>query len=108
MSKSFRESLMNHISDGTTSLRAISESTGVSYEQLKKLKQGKSLTTNVDDAILIASHFGLTVDEFMGDRSKTYRAEILELFDALSSEEQDFLLAAARGISSKAHGEEPK
>lgn len=45
------------------SLRNVALEAGVSYEQLKNLKQGKSQRTNVDDAMKVASAFGVTLHD---------------------------------------------
>ncbi|MFB9149554.1 S24 family peptidase [Roseovarius ramblicola] len=43
----------------------IADSTGVSYEQLKKLRQRPQGSTNVDDAVKIANFFGVNVSDFI-------------------------------------------
>ncbi|GGG77710.1 transcriptional regulator [Salipiger pallidus] len=47
------------------SLRKIADVAGVSYEQLKKVSQGKSRSTNVDDAQKVASALDMTLDQFL-------------------------------------------
>lgn len=92
----FRESFLLHVEQSGKSLRHIAEGSDVSYEQLKKLKQGKALTTNVDDAIKIARFFGKTLDEFLDDPSIRKDAELLSLLSDLQPQEREFLLNAAR------------
>lgn len=75
----------------------LARDTGVSYEQLKKVKQGKTQATNVDDAITIANYFGMSMDEFIGDKTQDERRDILDLYSKLSVQERDLLLAASRG-----------
>jgi hypothetical protein len=70
----------------------------VSYEQLKKLRQGKSQSTNVDDAVRIAHVFGLTLDEFLGDTTVADRQELASLWRKLSEAERELLRAAAAGL----------
>jgi transcriptional regulator with XRE-family HTH domain len=98
MRKMFRQALLDACDRTQTSLRAVANSTGVSYEQLKKLKQGKSQSTNVDDAVLIANFFGMSLDEFLGDDTHQKRDEILDLYSRLAPQERELLLAAARGF----------
>lgn len=70
MSMTFSEALTKALISSGKSLRQIAESAGVSYEQMKKVKQGKSQSTNVDDAQKVATAIGLTLDQFLnGDFS---------------------------------------
>lgn len=66
----FSEALKIAMSIRGLSLRRVSEMSGVSYEQLKKLSQGKTKSTNVDDAQKLAVSLGFSLDQFMaGDFS---------------------------------------
>ncbi|MGC0224943.1 helix-turn-helix domain-containing protein [Pseudooceanicola nitratireducens] len=98
MAKTFRDALSQAIEQTATTWSAVASATGVSYEQLKKLKQGKSQSTNVDDAVKIANHFGMTLDEFIDDQTRYQREEILDLLRTLKEQERDLLIAAARGM----------
>lgn len=70
MSMTFSEALTKALIFSGKSLRQIAESADVSYEQMKKVKQGKSQSTNVDDAQKVAAAIGLTLDQFLnGDFS---------------------------------------
>lgn len=106
MRMAFRDALLKALEDDGVSLRSVATATGISYEQLKKLKQGKSTSTNVDDAVVIANHFGMSLDEFIGDRTKVVRGEIVELYNALEPSERSLLLAAARGFRAQRQVEE--
>lgn len=65
MAMTFADALMKAVTARGISLRKVADLAGVSYEQLKKVRQGKSKTTNVDDAQLVASALGLTLDQFL-------------------------------------------
>lgn len=78
------------------SLRQLAGESGVSYEQLKKMLQRDDASTNFDDGVRVAKAFGVSVDEFLGDPSVRLRTELLQLFQQLSPEEQEFLLDVAR------------
>lgn len=66
----FSEALKTAMSLRGLSLRRVSDISGVSYEQLKKLSQGKTKSTNVDDAQKLAVALGFSLDKFMsGDFS---------------------------------------
>lgn len=98
----FREALLRRIdTPGGPSLRAVAAGSGVSYEQLKKLRQRDTATTNVDDAVKIARFFGVTLDEFLGDTMAADRARAVALYMQLSPEERQFLRDAAAGRASR-------
>lgn len=46
-------------------MRQVARDAGVSYEQLKNLAQGKSKSTNVDDALRIAAAFSSSLEDFL-------------------------------------------
>jgi hypothetical protein len=46
-------------------LRRVAELSGVSYEQLKKLKQRSNASTNVEDAAKLSSVLGMTIEQVM-------------------------------------------
>ncbi|MDN5567690.1 MAG: phage repressor protein [Paracoccus sp. (in: a-proteobacteria)] len=62
MEVTFKMALERALLETGRSLRSVAMASGVSYEQLKNLKQGKAKSTNVDDAIRVASAFGVTLD----------------------------------------------
>lgn len=96
--KTFRAALMDAISDRDISLKSVAEGAGVSYEQLKKLGQNKSKSTNVDDAIKIARYFGQTLDQFLEDDQATNRVELMRLYNQLTDQERAILLRSAKGV----------
>lgn len=65
MSKNFRLALINAIATKEVPLRVVSERSGVSYEQLKKITQRETASTNVDDAMKVAAAFGCSLDQFI-------------------------------------------
>lgn len=98
----FREALLARTGGpDQPSLRAVAEGAGVSYEQLKKVRQGKSGSTNADDAVRVAHFLGLTLDEFLNDRLAEDRAEIARLYSQLSEDERQLLRDAAHGRASR-------
>lgn len=64
MEKSFKDALQHALRETGRSLRGIAIEADVSYEQLKSLNQGKSTSTNVDDAVRVARAFGVTLEAF--------------------------------------------
>lgn len=69
MKRTFRNAFIAALADTRVSIRQVADASGVSYEQLKKLNQGKSESTNVEDAQKIALYFNRTLDEFLSATS---------------------------------------
>lgn len=65
MDMTFKEALERALGETGKTLRSVAVASGVSYDQLKNLKQGKAQTTNVDDAVKVAKAFGVTVENLM-------------------------------------------
>lgn len=98
----FREALLARTgAKDQPSLKAVAEGAGVSYEQLKKVKQGKSLTTNVEDAVLVARFFGLTIEEFLDAEMVADRDETVQLYRKLSVDERRLLRDVSRVRASR-------
>ncbi len=68
---------------------------GVSYEQLKKLKQGQTRTTNVEDAIKVANYFDLTIEQFISGVEASGPDRLVRILDQLSPAALDVLTNAA-------------
>jgi phage repressor protein C with HTH and peptisase S24 domain len=64
METTFRAALEHAATTTGKSIRSIAESAGISYDKLKNLSQGKSKTTNVDDAMRVAASFGVSLEDF--------------------------------------------
>lgn len=93
----FRESLIRHLDKTGIPLRRVAMESGVSYEQLKKLRQNAARSTNVEDAIRVAQFFDKTLDEFMTGAEASAPPSVVRLLSQLSPEARDVLLNAARG-----------
>ncbi len=96
MTRTFRDALLRALTDSGTSLANVARGAQVSYEQLKKVAQREGASTNVDDAVKVARHFGLSLDEFLADEIPGMRDEMLLLLWQLPEAEREFLLAFAR------------
>lgn len=103
MSKTFRAALLEALEVNDESLRSVCEATKVSYEQMKKVKQRDTASTNVDDAVRIANHFGMSIDEFLDDDTQYRRSVAVSLYNQLTEAEIEILLAAARGRADLGH-----
>ncbi|MDA1326259.1 MAG: phage repressor protein [Proteobacteria bacterium] len=64
MEKTFRDALEHALEKTGKSLRSVAIEAGVSYDQLKSLRQGKSQKTNVDDAMKVARAFRVSLEDF--------------------------------------------
>lgn len=64
MQKTFRDRLLEEIDRQGLTLADVARKAGVSYDQLKKLRQRPVASTNIDDARKIIAALGLTVDQF--------------------------------------------
>jgi len=91
MVKTFKDAVEYALKETGVSLSAVAEATGVSYEQLKKLRQRPNASTNVDDAKRIANYFGKSLDEFLGDDLAQDRAAVVEAYNRLTPEERVLL-----------------
>lgn len=65
MQRTFRDAFLAAIKSTGKSMRQVALDADVSYEQLKNLAQGKSKSTNVDDAVRIAASFGTNLEGFL-------------------------------------------
>ena len=96
MAKRFRDAFLERLRESGKTVAEVARGAGVSEEQLKKVKQRDTSSTNVDAAVKIAHFFGLSLDEFLGDTTIRDRSEMLDLYAQLSEEEQEFLRDVAR------------
>lgn len=62
---SFREALEEALKYSPRKLPSICADAGVSYEQMKKVLQGKSKSTNVDDAVRLAAAMGMSLETLL-------------------------------------------
>ena len=107
MTLTFRNALMGAVEKSGKSLKAVAEGAGVSYEQLKKLNQYKSKSTNVDDAVRVAGFFGMTLDQFLEDDAVIIRSEIVDLYNQLTDQERLMILGAVKAaLASRVSGKQ--
>lgn len=99
MAKSFREALLSALEHSSFSLKAIADGSEVSYEQLKKVAQRETASTNVDDARKVAEFLGFTLDEFLDASDLSDRIRLVEIYNSLSHEEVEMLKVLATSRS---------
>ncbi|WP_371398888.1 helix-turn-helix transcriptional regulator [Marinovum algicola] len=68
MLETYKEALQNALDTTGRSLREVTISADVSYDQFKGFMQGKSRSTNVDAALKVAHAFGVSMEDFMAGR----------------------------------------
>jgi len=64
MMVTFREALDTAINKTGRTPADIARHAGITYDKLRNLRQGKSRTTNVDDAMRVAAAFGVSLEDF--------------------------------------------
>lgn len=96
--KTFRDALLDHLAHTGLSVADLSKRSGVSAQQLYKIKQGKSASTNVEDAQRISDAFGKTLDEFMGSPAGEYPHEIAYLYSQLPADLRRKLVGYGEGL----------
>lgn len=108
MLRKFRDALIETLASSGATVAQVARDTGVSEEQLKKVRQREGASTNVDDAVKVAHYFGMSLDEFLNDQTKVIRAEVLAQYAQLSIQERAFLrdLALARRVPGPEAAEE--
>lgn len=109
MTMNFSDALKMALEAKGVPLKRLANQAGVSYEQMKKVKQGKSGSTNVDDAAKIAAALGLTLDSFLAgdyqDRpsiavaGKVGAGAEVDLVDAYPKGEGLYSVACPQGLS---------
>lgn len=65
MIRTFRDALRYALDTQGRKLSDVTRAAGVSYDQYKGFLQGKSRSTNVDDAVKVAAVFGVTLEQFL-------------------------------------------
>lgn len=96
--KSFREAFVAHLEQTGEKISDIAEAKGVSAQQLYKVKQGKSDSTNVEDAQKVASYFGMTLDDFLGSDPSTTPHRLTLLYSRLSDQKRQRLEGYAEAL----------
>lgn len=96
MTRTFRDAFLDALEQTGQSVATVAKGAKVSIEQLKKLKQRETASTNVDDARRIANYFGKRLDDFIDGEITEEDIETLELLHQLEPSERQFLRTAAR------------
>ncbi len=92
----FRDALIDRLTETGIPLSRVAEGAGVSYEQLKKLKQVPDRSTNVEDAIKVAEFFGMSIEEFMSGCPASGRHDLAAILTQLSPAAREVLTTAAK------------
>jgi len=110
MKTSFRDAFFAALDKSGRSLREVAIAADVSYEQLKKFKQGKSEKTNAEDAAALAAVLGYTIESLIGLNGNSSQKAIavagrvgagakVELVDAYAKGDGLYRVAIPDGLS---------
>lgn len=98
MVKTFRDAFLESLEITGLSVSQVAKKSGVSKDQLNKLKQRDNAKTNVDDAKLVANAFGYTLDEFLSDNLRHDKDETVRLWLKLTEMERRLIRSAAKEL----------
>lgn len=101
MASDFRNALIWHMEENGTSVADLVSGTGVSRDVINKLKARENSSTTVENAMLIASYFGKTVNEFIARNESTTASRTAAMIGLLQPEEQRLLKAQIHGLLSQ-------
>ena len=87
---------MYWLEERNLSLRAVAETAGVSYEQLKKIKQFPQRSINFDDGVKVARALHLSLDQFLACQAASNRDAIIQALETLSPEARAALAASLK------------
>ena len=106
MSKTFRDALIEMLEQTKMSVAELARVSGVSKDQLNKLRQRDTAKTNVEDARKIASAFGKTLDNFIGHPISKDDVDLAKVLSQLEPSERKFLINAAKAqIAARNHSQ---
>lgn len=102
MADEFREALIWHMDHHGTGIAQLVAATGVSRDVVNKLRSRPGSSTTVENALLIASFYGKTVNQFVARQAVTLDDQLQTLIDMLEPEARRILAAQVRGLLAEA------
>lgn len=105
MPRDFRNSFLKALEATGWTMPELAARSGVSKDQLNKLKQREGAKTNIDDAVAVANAFGYTIEEFLDDEIVKDRNEAAQLWRQLTDRERHLIISAARELPAPPHEE---
>ena len=100
MGNDFRTALEWHMERHDTKIADLVTATGVSRDVLNKLRARPNSSTTVENALLIASYYGKTVNQFIACDDVSPSDQLHTLIDMLPPEERRIVVAQIRGMLS--------
>lgn len=97
MSGEFRKALVWHMSKHDTKIADLVRATGISRDVINKLLSRENSSTAVENAVMLASYYGKTVEQFIRC-DETQVNPIAALSEMLTESEQEMLAAQVRGL----------
>jgi SOS-response transcriptional repressor LexA len=100
----FRTAFFNELERRKLSLLSVTTAAQVSYDQMKKVKQGRSASTNVEDAVALAHALGTTVDDLLsGAVPKSIAAAEIAISDTPMIDVWNVTASAGNGLMAPDH-----
>jgi plasmid maintenance system antidote protein VapI len=81
-----------------TGVAELARATGVSADVIKKLRTREGASTTAENALLIASFYGKSVNDFIAMRETSEATATLAMLDLLSEEERRILRSQIQGL----------
>lgn len=98
MADDFRNALLWHMEKHGTLISELVSATGVSRDVINKLRARPGSSTTVENAMLIASYYGKTVNQFISLAETNSTDAANALIELLTPEERRLLEAQMRGL----------
>lgn len=98
MASDFRNALLWHMKKHDTSISDLVKATGVSRDVINKLRAREGASTTAENALLIASYYGKSVNDFITLQDEDEARRTSALLDLLTPEERQLLTAQIRGL----------
>ena len=98
MASDFRNALLWHMDRHKTKISDLVKATGISRDVINKLKSRENSSTTVENALLIASFYGETLEQFFQCETTKSENVLSSLAQMLRPEEVEMLEAQVRGI----------
>lgn len=98
MASDFRHALLWHMDKHETKIADLVKETGISRDVINKLRARENSSTTAENALLIASYYGKTLEQFIRCDDARDDAVLTTLAGMLRPEEAEMLEAQLRGI----------
>lgn len=98
MASDFRNALLWHMDKNETKIADLVKSTGISRDVINKLRSRENSSTTAENAMLIASYYGKSLEQFVRCEDVSHENALAALADLLRPDEAAMIEAQLRGI----------